>query len=297
MYIAIDKLLKYGRPNAAIDCLDKMRHDEQIINVKQCVSALLAALSTNEPTYSMGSYQIVELIKFLQKSSDVNSDDLFQVEWAYLPLLDRYQGASPKLLETRLASDPEFFCEVIRKIYLSENEDDSGSKAEPSDALMAIATNAWRLLHEWQRPPGIQDDGSFDGAQFAHWLLYVKEICSKSGHLDVALATVGEVLVHCPEDSDGLWINRTVAEALNDRDAESMRDGFRTGIFNSRGVYTVDPSGKPELELAEQYLKKGEDVENAGYYRLAVILKEIANSYYRDAERIISEHKQDVDNG
>ena len=112
-------------------------------------------------------------------------------------------------------------------------------------------------------------------------------------HLEVALTHVGNVLVYCPPDPDGLWIDRVAAEALNSKDAEKMRNGFRTAIFNSRGVHYVDPTGKPELELSEKYKQQAEDVENAGYQRLAATLRDLAEIYDREAERIISEHKQE----
>lgn len=288
---AIDKLIEHGRPRAAINCLDRMRHDKQPINVAQCIRALLAALSSSEPSYSMDAYHIVELIKVLQENPDVTQDALFRVEWAYLPLLDHHRGATPKLLESRLASDPEFFCEVIRLIYRSNKSDITTN--EPSEETKAIAANAWRLLDEWRTPPGMQEGGSFNDTHFSSWLQRVKKICTESGHLEVALINVGEVLIHCPPDTNGLWINRTVADALNARDAEDMRSGFRTGIFNSRGVHWVDPTGKPERELAEQYRQKAEDVENAGYQRLAVTLRGLADSYDREAERIMADHKQE----
>ena len=72
-----------------------------------------------------------------------------------------------------------------------------------------------------------------------------------------------------------------------------MRDGFRTRMFNSRGVHWVDPTGKPERELAEQFRQKAEDVENAGFQRFAVMLRELADRYDREAERIIAEHKRE----
>ena len=50
--LAIDKLLEYRRPNAAIRCLGRMQYTKQPINVEQCVRSLLMALSSNEPTYS-----------------------------------------------------------------------------------------------------------------------------------------------------------------------------------------------------------------------------------------------------
>ena len=287
--IAIEKLIEHGRPHSAINCLDRMRYAKQPINAEQCVRALISALSSNEPTYAMDGYRIVELINFLQSEPSVTQDDLFKVEWAYLPLLDRHRGAAPKLLENRLANDPDFFCEVIRLIYRSKKEDQPSK--EPTEESKAIADNAWRLLHEWKTPPGTQEDETFSAEHFNEWLQRVKKLCMESGHLEIALVTIGEVLIHAPSDPDGLWIHCAVAKALNDRDAEDMRTGFRTGTSNSRGMHLVDPKGTPEKELAKQFRDKAEDVENAGFQRFAVTLRELAESYERDAERIINEHK------
>lgn len=286
--IAIEKLIKHGRPHAAINCLDRMRHAKQPIDTNQCVRALLAALSSSEPSYVMDGYHIVELIKFLQAEPEVSQDDLFRVEWAYVPLLDRHRGAAPQLLESRLANDPEFFCEVIRLIYRSNKEDQPSR--ESTEESKAIATHAWRLLHEWKIPPGTQKDGMFSEERFVEWLQRVKKTCTESGHLEVALINIGEVLIHAPPDPDGLWIRRAVAAALNDREADDMRDGFRTGTYNSRGVYWVDPTGKPEKELAEQFRSKAEQVENAGFQRFAVTLRGLADDYDRDAKRIADDH-------
>lgn len=287
--IAIEKLIEHGRPHAAINCLDRMRHAKQPIDSNQCVRALLAALVSSEPSCAMDGYHIVELIKFLQAEPEVNQDDLFRVEWAYVPLLDRHRDAAPQLLESRLANDPEFFCEVIRLIYRSKKEDQPSS--EPREESKAIATNAWRLLHEWKTPPGTQKDGTFSEERFTEWLQRVKEVCTESGHLEVALINIGEVLIHTPPDPDGLWIRRAVAAALNDREADDMRAGFSTGTYNSRGVHWVDPTGKPERELAEQFRSKAEEIENAGFQRFAVTLRGLADGYDREAERIINDHK------
>ncbi|MFH0768745.1 MAG: hypothetical protein V1932_04160 [Chloroflexota bacterium] len=116
---------------------------------------------------------------------------------------------------------------------------------------------------------------------------------SRSLSDEVALTHVGKVLIHCPPDTDGLWINHAAAEALNAKDAEEMRNGFSVAISNSRGVHTIDPNGKPELELSEKYRKQAEDVEDAGYQRLASTLRQLADSYANEAGRIIDEHKQE----
>jgi hypothetical protein len=291
--VAVEKLIEHARPYAAINCLDRMRHAKQPIDSNQCVQALLAALSSDESSNTMDAYHIVELIQFLQAEPLVDQGDLFKIEWAYLPLFEHPTGAAPQLLESRLANDPEFFCEVIRLIYRSKKEEQP--LIEPTEQSKAIATNAWRLLHEWKTPPGTLKDGGFSEERFVAWFEKTKAVCTESGHLEVALIKIGEVLIHTPPDPDGLWINRTVAAALNDRDTNKMLDGFRTGTYNSRGVHSVDPTGKPERELAKEFRRKAEEVENAGFQRFAVTLKSLAEGYDRDAERIVNDHKQRED--
>jgi len=291
---AIEKLIEHGRPHAAIDCLDRIRHAKQSIDSNQCIRALLAATSSNEPNYAMGGYQIIELIKYLQEEPSVNQDDLFRVEWAYVPLLNRDEGAAPQLLENRLANDPELFCEVIRIIYRSNKGEQP--PVEPTEKSKAIAENAWQLLHDWKSLPGTQRDGTFSEECFTKWLQRIVEVCTETGHLEVALINIGKVLIHTPPDSDGLWIHRVVAAALNERQADNMRDGYRTGTYNSRGMHWVDPTGKPERELAHQFRSKAEDVENAGFQRFAVTLRDLAEGYDRMAERIIDDHKDLTDN-
>lgn len=291
--VAIDKLIEHGRPHAAIHCLYRMHQNKQPIDANQCVRALLAALSTDESSSNMDAYHITTLIKFLQTKSDVNQEDLFSVEWAYIPLLDGHRGTVPQLLENRMANDPEFFCEVIRLIFRSDKEDPSAS--EPTEQSKAIARNAWRLLEKWETLPGSQQNGTFRADNFTEWLEKVKEVATESGHLGVALSKIGEVLITAPSDPDGLWINRAIASALNDRDAESMREGYRRGTYNSRGAHWVDPTGKPERELADQFRTKAEEVENAGYQRFAVTLRVLADGYDQEAERVISDQKNRED--
>jgi hypothetical protein len=286
--IPIEKLTQYGRPHSAIDCLYKMLHDKMPIDVNQCVNVLLLATSSNELARSRDGYHIIELIKYLQSDPSVNKDDLFKIEWAYLPLLDVNMGIEPKVLESRLASDPDFFCEVIRLVYRSKNE--SEAKKEPSEELKNIAMNALRLLHNWRTPPGMQENGEFIAEQFSSWLRTVKDLCNKSGHLEIALSNVGEVLIYAPADSNGLWIDRTVASALNDVEAKDIRKGFKLRTYKSRGVHSIDPSGKPEQKLAKQFSLKANSVENAGFQRFAVTLRELANEYEREAERIITQY-------
>lgn len=279
---AVDPLIQCGRPNAALRCLNRMLHDKQRFNVAQVVRALMAALGSSEGAHSMDTYQTVEIIKALQETPGVSPDDLFRVEWAYLPLLDRHNGASPKFLWHRLATEPRFFCEVIRLVFHSRKEE--RPTEEPTEERKRIASNAYRLLSEWRTPPGCRADGSYDGGALNQWLAEVKMECSETGHLEVAMTMLGHSLIHVPADPDGLWIHRSAAAVLNARDATDMRDGFRMELFNSRGVHGFT-SGRAERDLAAKYLGKADDIEAAGFHRVATTLRELAAGYDREAER------------
>ena len=269
----------------------RLLHDKKPFDKTKAVTALLEAISSDESTYAMDTHQTVDIIMALQKDPEMNQNDLFSIEWAYLPLLSGHRRrATPKLMEQKLASDPDFFCEAISLLYRSKNETESDK--ETTEQQKMKAENIWRLLKNWSTIPGTQADGEFSPDAFNEWLTVVKTKCKESGHLEVALSTIGTVLINCPSDPDGLWIHRTLAEALNAEDAEKMRRGFSIGILNSRGVHCVDPTGKPEKELAAQYRQKAEDVENALYRLFADTLRSLAKSYEDEAKRIIDEHEE-----
>ena len=197
---AIDKLIAYDRPYTAIRYLCQMKHNKQPLDKTRSVKALIAAISFQEPPQEISEHNIIEIIKVLQDDPDTDPDDLSEIEWAYMDLLNGYyhRDASPKTLENRLASDPEFFCEVIRLRYPQKKETESPK--EFSEREKTIADNAYKLLDKWRIPPGTQSDDQFLPEQFEKWLTQTKDACDESGHLDVALMYIGKVLIHAPPD-------------------------------------------------------------------------------------------------
>lgn len=283
---AIDSLIEHGRPYAAIQCVHYMLHTGQPFDPRRAVRALLEALQSSESPHAMDAYEIVDLIKALQNDRNTNPEDLFRVEWAYLSLLEEDHDAAPKSLSRRLADDPQFFCEVIRLVFRSEREDSPAEQV--SEERRDMAAHAYRLLRRWRIPPGLREDRSYDGSALTVWLDAVKKKCSETGHFKIALTMIGHVLIYVPADPDGLWIHCAAAAVLNARDAEEMRNGFRTALYNSRGGHWVDRTGREERELAAQFRTQAEAVEGAGYHRLATTLRELAETYEREAEKVSS---------
>ncbi len=281
--IAVNRLIEFGRPGAAIRCLHKNIRDKNLMmDSTLAIRALLAFPKSSErPLSSMLSHEIAEVIRALQEDPNVSVDDLFRIEWIFLRLLDRNTGGPPRLLEKMLSEKPEFYCEVIRTVYRSKNEEET---VEPTELQKNMASNAYHLLHYWRKPPGIVEDGSFDGDRLNRWVKFVKEESAKTGHFEVAMHRLGYVLIYAPPDPDGLWIHNAAASILNEKDTDMIRDGFRNGQFNSRGVYT-GTGGKEELKIAENYKSRADELEAKGFHRLAATIRELAKAYEHESER------------
>jgi hypothetical protein len=124
---------------------------------------------------------------------------------------------------------------AIMIVFRSKKEDNPVE--EPVEQQKNLAANAYSLLHNWRTPPGSQKDGTFNGDALMAWLEKIKEICHESGHLEVGLSMVGQVLIHAPPDLNGFWMHHSAAIALDAKDVKEMRDGFQTALINARGVY------------------------------------------------------------
>jgi hypothetical protein len=252
-------------------------------------TTLLGVLSTEGQQKQIEQHHILEVIKWLQENASSDSDDLFRIEWHYLPLLDRLHGGEPKVLEHKLASSPEFFCEVIAAVFRSDKED-LEKKGEVSEDQKRIAQNAYSLLHGWRILPGLLPDGSFDGDKFSEWLDEVKKRCKESGHLQIAMDQLGQALAYAPQDPGGLWIHKSIATALDSKDVPEMRRAFTVGLFNKRGVFHFS-RGEEEKEIAASYRVKAKALSDSGFHRVADAVRSVAEGYEHDAER---ESRRDI---
>ncbi|MCA0899304.1 hypothetical protein [Microbulbifer agarilyticus] len=288
--VAAKNLLSASRPLAALNCLSCDLLNDRPLDTQLVAEALLQAPASSEDEPSIDSYHLVELIKHLQDSPEFPEDLLFKVEWAYLPILESHNGGSPRLLKKRLSEDPSFFCEVIRKVYRSKH-DTPDSEEQHDEQDETISTNCWRLLHGWNTPPGVSENLDFYASAFTEWLTSVKEYCSKSGHLEVALNHVGQVCFYGPSDPGGHWLDLTISRELNAPENEEMRRGLYSQALNSRGVHWVDPSAAPEKRLEENWRGKAHQSDDAGLGRLAATLRELAEHYRQEAEEILSSRR------
>ena len=286
--VAIEKLLEYGREGAAVMCVARTADDTSRFDETLATRSLVAFLGSEGGIKELDNYQTVELIKRLQKSETADKDALFWIEWNFLPWLDRFSSGSPATLEKRLASDPAFFALAVGIVFRSKNNNEDEVK-EPDEQKKHLARKVYKLLTEWKRCPGTQDDGAFNAEAFNEWINEARRITEESGHAEVAQIQIGHVLTYAPEDPDGLWIHEAVAAKLNSRDTGEMRSGFTNELFNQR-EFLKFTHGQRERNLANQNREKADALDSKGYTRLATAMRELADQYDRRAEH---EEKRD----
>lgn len=285
---AIENLLSHNRPIEAIDCLYKRIYDKEPVENSLIVKVLNMIDPSDKNINRMDYYHVKELIQILQKDPNVNQEELFLIEWKFFRILsDEVQLVT---LENKIKSSPDFFCELISLAYKSDNPD---YKVEPDTMNKNVIEQAWEILHELRPLAGLNEKKEFDIDIFMTWFEKVVKISTQTGHLGVALTLIGHILFYTPADKDGFWINRDIAELLNKKEYDDLRQGYRTEIINSRGVHWVDPTAKPENELAEKYRQQAEDCKKSTFHRFAIILEDAAKSYDREAERILNNKRYD----
>ena len=279
---AAAKLLHYQRPKAALHCVAWLAEHNAPLSYSVAESALLQAPAAGEAFNYNDSQAAIQVIGWLQECSEVGVEKISQIEWNFLPLLDKFSGGSPKTLERLMASDPAFYCQVIAMAFRSSKNKEA--KTEASEEERTRAKSAYKLLYVWNTMPGQTTNGVFDAALFSKWLGEMRRHSTESGHLKIALSQLGDVVAKKFPAGEKLWIHQSVAEALNAKDAGPMRSGFTCGLFNLRGTHGFT-AGQAERGLAELQRERADALDASGYPRFAGAMREFASQYDRDAQR------------
>lgn len=282
----VDKLLEVKRVHSAIDVLHHRFREGKGLDIERSVKALLSINDSEDTSNQTSTYDTQELIKALQEDPNTPEQDLFNIEWFYVPLLDELHGNRPVILQKKLASEPVFLAELMRLMYKPNDAGEDYPK--PTEEDSSKARNAWRLLQNWKLPPGLKD-GVLNVAEFKGWVEAVKAQAYVDKRYEITMQEIGKVFYYYPENETGLWLPKEVAELIDGIDAEHIRIGYAQEIYNSRGVHTVDPEGKPELALAEKWNCRAKMADNEGYPRFGAKLREVAESYKREAQRNVDE--------
>lgn len=277
---AVERLLHYGRPRAAVAFCGVASRTKREVPVPLVLRALRESAQGDGTIDRFDPQAVIETIKMLQQQADASEAEVSDIEWTYLPLLEDHLGAGPKVLHAQLAREPERFIEMIRKAYKSDKHLDDPAPLSEQDKLWAQA--AYRLLDTMRAVPGKKADGAVDSAALKQWLTEVRRLAAESGHLRSAMRQIGHLFGHAASGEDWHAKLAPITEALNEADADPMRKGFTTQLYNNRGAFSPS-GGREERQIAQRLRKQADEVEERSLVRLARALRGLAESYEREA--------------
>lgn len=275
----ISKLNENGRHSTSLsvlyDCIARKNEDIS----PDIVSETLINLSDLKQETGYERYEIQTLIKWLQ-DKNYDSQILCQIELKYLEALDDSTAASPKSLFNKLSSDPAFLLDIVNTEFGNIQNDSK-----------VVKEKCWLLLHLWNKIPGSNEEDVINSENLQNWISKFEVLLTSTADENIrhiAEHIVGKVLFHAPQDESGFFIDKDIAGIL-DRNGEFCR-GYDLEAFNSRGVYTVDPSGNAEFKIADNYRMKAASAQKEGFYHFAACLRNIADSYQAQGEETKRNH-------
>jgi hypothetical protein len=189
----------------------------------------------------------------------------------------------------QLSRNPDLFVELVCAQYRPKNRD-KAADTPPDEGKKLQAQRAQQLLHDWKTVPGTKPDGTIDPAALKAWMKIAREKAKTADRAEVSDILIGHVLAYSPEEADGSWPCVAVRQLIEDTDSRDLESGFRTQIFNKRGVFWRAEGGKQERELAERYNKHAAAARTR-WPRTAAVLKAVAERYMADARREDAESK------
>ena len=281
----VHTLMEHQRTPAAISLLGDAVNDLQ--PDPKLVCDMLVQAPSEQKLEKIDPDATRELIGYLQETGKIDVKTLSQIEFFYLVWLDDRSEVRPKAIEYLLANESSCFCELMAAAYKKRHAD-SEKKALPK----AVSDRIFQITFQYRVVPGTDWDGNFHRDVFENWMKEVVEWSRENDRFEVSMHTVGGALSYVAFDEAGL-IDVSIMAELNKPESDELRKGYQLGAFNQRGVHWVDPEGKPEKELAAQYIKRAEAVESLGYSRFAGLLRDIATGYLKEAEDNIRRFARD----
>jgi addiction module HigA family antidote len=281
----IDRLLLVNRPRAALFAvhLDLKKVDSNRL------MRLLREVATNgsEPAghYRIDPYEIARAFKVLDSRPEVSGDEVAQLEFLYLSVLDHEERGIPNL-ERQIAQSPALFVQALGLSYKrnDDGEDPPEWKIGNEEARKNAASQTYRLLRKAKRIPGTKDDGTIDVSALKAWIIEVQALGKKYAREEVADSVIGELLSKSRPGEDGVWPPEPVRQALEETGTEKMAVGMAIGRYNQRGAHFRGPGGDDERALAAQYRGWAQKVSLDSPFT-SRLLERIARDYEREAER------------
>lgn len=281
---AIQNYLQVSRAAAALQASHRVIKSVPSDMLLTMLRLLLQGAGSHE-VGQMTGYYVGHVFKELDTRQDVEVSDLAQMEYAFLPIMDR--RPRKLVIHRQMAQDPSFYMSLIKSVFRpsSKNEEADEEDADGhSEQQRERWRNDYRLLSEFHTLPG-REGGTIDYDALKAWVLEVRNLAEEADRANITDVYIGHLLAHAPEDEDGAWPHATVRRLIDELACDDIERGIMTERYNMRGVYSKSlyEGGKQEREIAERYRQWSQ--ATADFPTTSMMLERLAESYERDAVR------------
>ncbi len=295
---AVEAFISHDRSWAAITALAAELHrphkDGRQLDPGLVQNALESAITGRRgPDRNGGSlgYELGVLLDYLE-SRGTGAHVLARFEFALFPVFE-YQR-EPRALYRALADDPQLFVDLLSRVYRGKNEPRQTADAQSA----AAARQAWHVLHRWRSVPGLRNDGTIDSDRLTKWVETARLLLRDRDRADVGDEQIGELLSGSPDGGDGAWPAEPIRDLIERLGSREIENGLHIGKANqhgmtSRGVYD---GGDQERVLAARF-RSWSAIVAGQWPRTSRVLRELAESYEREARRHDARARGDADTG
>ena len=215
----------------------------QSISSQLIVDTILQMLS-QPPAGSIGyHYELAEIIIALDKRTDVDTEQLFLVEFIFYSLLEHHDHSANIRLIDELMTHPQSMMKLLNCMYSSSDpaEREIESNKTQQNEASTYARFAFDILWNLRRTPCVDKNDTIDENGLKNYIQELRKLGEKAHKLKYIDSTIGELLANYPEIDS--YPPKAICEIIEDLNNPNVNSGFRTRLFNKRGV-TVRPAGE-----------------------------------------------------
>lgn len=286
---AVTKLLEAHRPRSAFSAAH-LWPDRIVPALWERV--LRAIAQGEEPAGPRPhSYELDRVLECLDNASDFPDDRIAGLELPFAPLLCSYghrHDDRTLALHRELARDPALFVQLLTWLYgRRDGVIDTEFVDVAAEQRKVLADLAYHTLAGWNTVPGRGEDGEIKREDFHHWAEDALRQAADVDRREVAETHLGALLARfARRRSWDDWLPESVLDLLDRPEHGGLRERFKLGVSNARGVTTRMPydGGAQERVLAGNYRELAARYGNS-HPRVSALLTSIAEGYEWDARR------------
>lgn len=281
----IKKLNQVDRYNDSLDIIHILINKN--ISISQLAIDTLMLIIRNpivNITYNV-SYQITEIIEYLDKQEGLNDEHIIQIEFYFYTLLNNNSLVSDLKIIKALLSDPRFMIEIIKLTFAYTKEGADNTDINTKNPYNSeISFLGFSILDNLKGTPYVNVDNTIDEDSLNIYIRNLRSLAIQFNLLKHVDRIIGELLANYPETES--YPSTIICKIIEKINSKELNRGFSIRMFNKMGI-TVRPalSGGFIERLESEKYKSYANTIRFSYPIVAEIFDDLSEQYEAMARR------------